>query len=1042
MMVEKVLPIWADPTIFENNRLKMTAALTRYPERESALAGAESDRYLCLNGPWKFRYLYSWGEWETEYTALNFADGAWDEIEVPGVWQLQGYGKPHYRNIGLPPGIDEANPPGIDPAFNSLGCYRRNFQLPKEWKGMRVRLHIGGAKSAVSVWINGKELGYSQDSWLPAEFDLTDQLIEGDNQLSLVVYRFCDGSFLEDQDMWFLNGIFRDVYLYALPAVSLQDCFFRCEYDDEYQDAVLRGEISLAFPNQEPHTCSLKIELLDRASKVIFDRQIEVVEQEGIQSEFSFSEKVIEPQQWSAEQPVLYTILISLLDADGQLLEVVPIKFGFRQVEIVDCQLLLNGKPILIKGVNRHEFDPRRGYTLSRATMEEHVRTLKRFNINAVRTSHYPNHPYFYDLCDRYGIYLMDEANLESHSFVNHLPQGKEEWRGAVISRGTRMVLRDRNHPSVLFWSLGNEAGQGKNFGYMRKAVLDLDDTRHIHYEGEYRYSHSDFVSMMYPTPQFLEKVVRGRGPLWFFKAAGAFGKPVLPRFYRDKPVLVCEYAHAMGNSVSRLDKFMQVFEAFPNSAGGYIWDMIDQSLVKEGADGSQIWTFGGDWGDEPNDEFFCINGLFQPDLLPNPQAYEVHKVYQPLAVYPGDLSLNEVVIHNKNAFSFLDDLILSWSLTRDGELVDSGVMPAPQVPPGERQTLVIDYKIPEGGRALSEYHLLVEFLLKEDKDWAPKGHRVAWEQLSLPSKDQGSTEDHSLPQLETTPLIIHPEDNTLEILVGETRLSFHTGRGSLQMLEHRGIPLLVGSLELNLYRELDNDLLPERLLPGLGRYFSLNRKWRGIQEHLQLVDFEVERASSERIQVRVSYRLPQVHSPLRISYLVGLDGGVEVRCQLKPRQEMLRLGFQVPLSGKLVNTTWYGRGPHETMPDRKTGGMEAVFHLPSSQIHHDYIHPQENGNRSDVRWVRFTDQNGQGVSIQQLDGQLFNFSLWPYTQQDLLQAKHLHELPERDFYTLNVDLAQRGVGDLFSLMYGRDPDTRLRKGRNYQFGFLLKAGL
>ncbi|MEJ2447092.1 MAG: glycoside hydrolase family 2 TIM barrel-domain containing protein, partial [Anaerolineales bacterium] len=855
-MAESTLPIWANPAVFESNRLGMTASLTRYSDQESALSGAASNRYQSLNGSWKFRYFSSILDWEDRLAFADPIDLDWDEIEVPGVWQLQGYGKPSYRNIGLPPGINEKDPPGIDPQQNSLGCYRRSFQIPEDWRGLRVRLHIGAAESAVRVWLNGQEVGYSQDSRLPAEFEITNQLASGENQLSLLVYRFCDGSFLEDQDMWFLNGIFRDVYLYAVPQISVGDCYFRSEFDKDYQDAVFLGDVYLDSSNLKSSVPSLEITLRDPLGEIVFTRSLAGGEERNLQMKLSLEEKIQQPRQWSAEQPALYTVLLTLLDETGRILEVVPVRFGFRQVVIKERQVLLNGKPLLIKGVNRHEFDPRTGYALSRENMEEQVKTLKQFNINAVRTSHYPNHSYFYDLCDRYGIYVMDEANLESHRFVDHLPKGKSEWRDAVVARGTRMVLRDRNHPSILFWSLGNEAGQGKNFGHMRQAMLKLDNTRPIHYEGEYRYTHSDFISMMYPTPAFLEKVAQGRGPLWFFKAEGSFGKPVRPRFYSDKPILVCEYAHAMGNSVSRLDKFLEIFERYPNCAGGYIWDMIDQSLLKEEEDGTRVWTYGGDWNDEPNDGYFCINGLFQPDLAPNPQANEVRKVYQPLAVSPGDITKGEVIIHNKNSFTNLDHLLLGWSLTRDGEVIDSGVMPAPPVSPGERQSLIIPYTFPSEGPSAGECHLLVEFLLDQDRDWGQKGHRVGWDQIVLPVSEQGTSETLPPSHPLTTPLIIHPAEELLEILVGEVKLSFQTKSGFLQLLAYRGMPLLVGPLIPNLYRELDNDTIPEKLVPGLGKFFNLNRKWRGTIERLRLLDFQVERARAESVLVTTAHQL------------------------------------------------------------------------------------------------------------------------------------------------------------------------------------------
>jgi beta-galactosidase len=1030
--------LWEDPHIFDVNRRPMTATAVRYQDRAEALLENGSNQYISLNGLWKFGWLPSMTEGLDDFSGLEFDDRDWSDIEVPGVWQLQGYGNPHYRDTGLPPGIDEKHPPKIDPQQNGLGRYRKNFTLPEDWQGRSVFLHFGAAQAALQVWVNGKEVGYSQDSRLPAEFEITEFLVPGDNQISALVFRFSDGSYLEDQDMWFLNGIFRDVYLYSTPPTRIEDFYLRCDFDPAYRDAKFLADVVLFDVGSDDQGLRLIIELIDPNGKQVISRQEKITDWRGSICKIKIEEPVKEPAKWSAEDPALYTVLLNLVDASGgNTIEVIPVKFGFRVVEIIDRQILLNGKPILIKGVNRHDFDPRTGYTVTRESMEEQVKLLKKFNINAVRTAHYPNDPYFYELCDRYGLYVMDEANLESHNFVKHLPRGKPEWRDAVVSRGTRMVMRDRNHPSIIFWSLGNEAGQGKNFRFMRQAMLELDQTRPIHYEGEHTSPNSDVISTMYPSPEFLEKLARGDKPRRFGKAGEIIGKWVWPKDYANKPILVCEYAHAMGNSISSLHKFMEIFEKYPHCAGGYIWDMIDQSLIQEGEDGSLAWTYGGDWGDEPNNGYFCVNGLFQPDLRPNPHAFEVQKVYQPLTVIPGDLDRGEIILINKNSFVSLNDLDLNWSLIRDGHPDQSGELTVPAVPAGGQEKILVPYKLTDLINEASECHLLLEFLLRKDTLWAKAGHRIGWEQIPIPTngpKGKNSSDRGT----ETTPLIIHPRENLLEILIPGTKLTFDTDTGFLQSLEVDGAPILMGGLTPNFQRALDNDFIVENIFPRLGRLISLNRKWESARSRMKLKDFQVERENAGSVLITALYQIPQSQSPLRLSTRIDLKGGIDFYYQLRPRIEMLRFGLQTTLANTFSEVEWFGRGPHETMTDRKKSGMVGIHQRKSDDICFPYIHPQENGNRSDVRWVRFLDGSGKGILIEYLESQFFSFSVWPYTQEDLLEAGHIHELPKRENFTLNIDLVQSGVGDLFSMIYGRDPEFRLKKGKIYQFGFRI----
>jgi len=1031
---------WEDPRVFQINRRPMTSTASRYQCRDMALSGNGSDRYLSLNGSWKFQWTPSVSEQLEKYNELDMDARDWDEIEVPGTWQMQGFGNPHYRDKGLPPGIDEKHPPQIDPEKNSLGIYRKGFEIPGDWKDRSVFIHFGAIQAALQVYINGRQVGYSQDSRLPAEFEITDYLVPGVNQVSAFVYRFSDGSYLEDQDMWYLNGIFREVYLYSTPPTRIEDFYLRCEFDAAYQDARFLADINLAADDPSDQELGLSVELIDSEGGRIFLFQEDLTWQCST-AEVNFTEFVENPAKWSAEDPALYTVLLSLLDSSGKEIEVIPVKFGFRVVEIIDRQILLNGKSILIKGVNRHEFDPRTGYAVSRESMEEQIKLLKTFNINAVRTAHYPNDPYFYDLCDRFGMYVMDEANLESHNFVKHIPRGKAEWKDAVISRGRRMVLRDRNHPSIIFWSLGNEAGQGKNFQHMRQSMLDLDQTRPIHYEGEHTSTNSDVISVMYPSPGFLKKLSQGQKPLRFFKAGEVLGRWIRPKVYSTKPILICEYAHAMGNSISSLQKFMELFEKYPHCAGGYIWDMIDQSLLQKQEDGTEIWTYGGDWGDEPNDGYFCLNGLFQPDLRPNPHAYEVQKIYQSLSVEPADLDQGEVIIRNKNSFVSLEGLDLNWSLTRDGHLDQSGSLKVPAIPAGGQDLLSIPFEMNGQIKAASECHLLLEFRLSAASPWGQAGFRIAWEQIPIPVE---GLEDRIVPEYgkETTPLIIHPQDNLLEILVPGTKLTFDTDTGFLETLEVDGKQIMTGGITPNFQRALDNDFILDKEAPKLGRMLSLNRKWERAREKMKLKDFRVVRVNSGSVLVVAEYQLPQGRSSLKLTTRVDLMGGIDFHYQLTPRIEMLRFGLQTTLASSLTDVEWYGRGPHETMPDRKQSGVIGIHQSKNDQISFPYIHPQENGNRSDVRWVKFLHNSGKGIVIEHLDNQLLNFSLWPYSQEDLLQAGHLHELPKRENYTLNLDLAQRGIGDLFSMIYGRDPEFRLNKGNIYQFGFRIRPVL
>jgi beta-galactosidase len=539
----------------------------------------------------------------------------------------------------------------------------------------------------------------------------------------------------------------------------------------------------------------------------------------------------------------------------------------------------------------------------------------------------------------------------------------------------------------------------------------------------------------MYPSPDHLERLVRSKGPLRFIKAGDYIGKWVWPRKYSQKPVLVCEYAHAMGNSVSHLHKFMKVFESYPNLAGGYIWDMIDQGLLQSTKDGNEVYTYGGDWDDHPNDGYFCINGLFQPDLKPNPAALEVRKVYQPITVEPGDLSQGEILVKNKYSFQNLNHIYLLWALSENGIDKHSGKLPLPEISPGEVKQVFLPVTYLKDLNPDAEYHITISLHLNEETAWAPEDFKIAWDQFLY---SVGTTEEKKKTRNLTTPLLIHPREDQLTILHPLLKVSFDTKTGFLKRISTGETPLIIGPLKPNFLRMLDNDQILEFWFPRLGRIFSLHRKWDKAETDMRLVDFSTERLSSGGVEVASIYKNSKGSSPLSIRTIINPRGSIDIQYSFVPRVEMLRFGLQAELSGDLVETSWFGRGPQETMPDRKQGGKIGIYQSSSHQIKYDYIHPQENGNRSDIRWVSFQDKTGTGLMVQSLDKQYFNFSLWPYTQQDLLRADHIQDLPERDLFTLNLDLTQRGTGDLSALFYGRDPETRLKRSEPYQFSFRL----
>ena len=656
MSSNKTNPVidWENSEMIGQNKESAHNTLILYPDIKSAIGGIKkSPFYKTLNGKWKFNWSKNPSERPLDFYKVGFNSDGWKEIPVPSNWQLEGYGVPIYTNFIYPHSINIKQIPGIDHQNNPVGSYRTEFTIPKEWEDREIFIHFDGVQSAFYIWINGEKVVYSQGSMTPAEFNITRFLKKDSNILAVEVYRWSDGSYLEDQDMWRLSGIYRDVYFFSTPKLHIRDFFVFCDLDVGYKDAELKIRAKIRnYSEKKLEGNRIELILLDASHNIVGSEPLVAAGIPPVQPskeiEINLQTNIKNPNKWSAEKPYLYEVILTLKNYKGELIEVERCKFGFRKVEFKNNgEILINGKSIIFKGVNRHEHDPDHGRAITYDRMIQDIKILKQFNINAVRTSHYPNHPKWYELCDEYGIYVLNECNLESHGLRHILPKSDPKWTNTVVDRMVRMVERDKNHPCIFMWSLGNEAGSGDNFIKMKKAALEIDPTRKIHYEGDNDLIVSDVFSSMYTPIKDLEK----SGRLESVKLIVPESKKITPQMYKGMPRILCEYAHSAGNSTGYLQEYMDIFEKYENCVGGFIWDFIDKAFRKKDEKGNEFWAYGGDFGDEPNDRHFCINGIVTPDRKPNPALYEVKKVYQNVKVYPIDLALGKVKVHNKYKF-------------------------------------------------------------------------------------------------------------------------------------------------------------------------------------------------------------------------------------------------------------------------------------------------------------------------------------------------------------------------------------------------------
>lgn len=997
-------PAWQDPSVLHRNREKPRALLIPFADRASALSGdrTRSPWYRSLNGDWLFHYAERPATVPLDAHEDEADDHDWSTIPVPSCWQMHGYGTPNYTNVNYPFPVD---PPHV-PDNNPVGCYRQTFDLPATWDGRRIYLTFDGVCSAFTVWLNGDEVGFSKGSHMPAEFEITDLVRPGSNQLAVQVLQWSDASYLEDQDMWRLNGIFRDVWLLALDPVHIRDVRIDTVLTGDLQRVQLKPYIDFARPADVlPASTELSLYAPDGSVVQTWGGKIEPMH--GPTSELGIGgicdiTNIDNPQLWTAETPNLYTLLIEHRDGEGNLREILRQPVGFRKIEIRDRQLWVNGVSIKIQGVNRHDDHPDFGYAVPYESMVEDVRLMKQHNVNTVRTSHYPNDTRFYDLCDRYGLYVIDEADLETHGFgpVGNWSQLSNDpvWRDAFLDRAIRMVLRDRNHPSIIMWSLGNESGYGDNHDAMAAWIRGeaMDDTRPIHYEGtvhvpDRKPNASDLHSTMYPS--VTDIIVEGRRR----------GDP--------RPYFMCEYAHARGNGPGSFREYWEAIRAHERLIGGCVWEWADHGIRQHTASSEEFFAYGGDFNDHPNDGNFCIDGLFSPDRVPHPSAIEMKKVYEPVTAELVDRRKGVVRIENRQAFASLNSLIVRWELRENGQITQQGMLPTPDVAPGTSELITIPYSLP-AGRPGAEYWLDLVFTTAGSSLWAPAGFEIAHIQLDLPiveAPDSASVPDPA----SESPVTVIDTDELIFVHTQKGTVIFDREIGGIVDWALNGRGLLTSGPRLNVWRApTDND----KYIVAEWRKYGLDK----LQHRIERCELVAQDETSAAIEVEATVgaysRFPAFH----VQYLFVISGSGEVAIttnvfphpSLDDLLTLPRVGLQFAMpgeSGAVDRVTWYGRGPHESYPDRKESASIGEWSGTVADQFVNYVFPQENGSKADTRWAAIT--SAQGTGLLAIAEQPVQFSALAFTPEDLDTATHTFDVTPRAETIVNLDHLMAGLG-------------------------------
>ena len=1036
-----VPPEIEDETVNSHDRLPPRVAVWPAPDA----AGARTSRYpespwaRSLNGTWRFHWAPDPASRPEAFYETSFDASSWREIPVPSTWERQGYGVPLYVNYTYPFKVDPprvmGEPPREYTTFaqrNPVGSYRRTFEVPADWAGRRIVLHFAGVSSAFFVWVNGERVGYSEDSRVPAEFDVTPFVRGGENLLAVEVYKYCDGSYLEDQDFWRLGGLFSDVFLRAVPEVALWDVYAQPVLDAALAHGAVVLHVTPAnFTARAASGLTTALTLLDprgrRVGAVREQKLDDVAPGFGDERRFPAVDYGA-VALWSDEEPAVYTAIVELRRGRTTL-EAYALPVGFRRLEIRGTGLALNGREMKVRGVNRHDFDPDQGYTVPQERRVEDVRLMKQANINFVRNSHYPMDARWYTLTSAMGLMVLDEANVESHGLSYHkrvLPGDQPGWSAACVERMRRMVIRDRQFPSVVMWSLGNEAGWGTTFLAMREATHAADPERRLIQYADMNKA-ADLDSQTYPTPDWLRQHLEGKAVRKGERGEASMVEQHGP-YPSGRPFLLNEYAHAMGNSVGNLQDYWDVFDSSPMLVGGFIWDWVDQALAHQTPDGRKGYVYGGDFGDQPNNLNSCCDGLVAPDRAPHPSYAEVQKVYQPVrfrALEDGGIAItNRHVARNLSAYA------LEYEVTRDGAVVRRGAGPALDIAPGASRTVrLFDGALAPGS---GEAFLTVRLRLRDETPWAPAGHVVAWEQIALNTPSDTS----ALPAITAggrPDLAI--DDDTVTASGPSFTARFDRRTGLLASWRAGDRELVSGPMRFNFWRAAtDNDRgwkVEEKMRP-----------WKTAGREAVADATEAAREPDGTIAVQARVRIPVPGASAEVRHVVHGDGTIDTRVRVvlpAGGPEPVRLGLQCEIPGDLAAVRWFGRGPHESYADRHTSAAVGLYETTVARWITPYVRPQENANRTGVRWMRFEAADGRGLRVQAPASAPLSVSAWPYSQDDLAAARHDFELPRREATTLNLDHQQMGVGGDNSWGAEVHREYRIVMGRTYEWTFRLQ---
>ena len=1004
---------WENPSIFQVNREEPRARYFPFESEELAIENdpTKSKYFQSLNGSWKFHFAKNTNDKPKGFYQSNYNVIKWDDIIVPGHWEMQGYSVPIYLDEEYP---FKPDPPKVPFGYNAVGSYVKTFDLDEAWNDRDIFIRFGGVRSAFYIWLNGKFVGYSQGSKTPAEFNITDWVHPGKNKIAVQVYRFSDGSYLEGQDTWRVSGLERDVYLYAAPKTRISDFFVHAGLNEDLRSGTFSLKVGLENP--ERFTGKYKVDAILKAKRILFEESKKVsIDSMGT---IQFSTILSRLKPWSAETPHLYDLQISLSDPQGNLIESITQKVGFKRVEVKDGNLLVNGKAIMFRGVNRHEWDPVVGRSITEETMIKDIQLMKQHNINAVRTSHYPNQERWYELCNEYGLYVIDEANIESHGMQFHEGSyahiaNDSAWTAQWIDRGKRMVERDKNQPSIILWSMGNEAGDGENFVKLYNWIKIRDKSRPVVYQPAWYERHTDVVFPMYKNIEFISEYAEKD---------------------MDKPLILCEFAHAMGNSVGNLQDYWDTFEKYDALQGGFIWDWVDQTILKTDENGTDYWAYGGDFGDEyaENDSNFCANGLVAADRSLNPHIQEVKKVYQPVKFTDVSKKSSLTKIEIKNRYDFIDltHLDFSWVIEEDGTEIQNGDLGKMKLSPGETETFNFNHQtiMPKPG---SEYFLTIRANTNSGSELIPKGHLVAWEQFKLPIENLApSIYSGDLPKLEMT-----ENDHLIEVKGAGFKITFDREKGNLSQYNYRSVDLLKHGMEPHFWRAPnDNDL---------GNAMQKRTAiWRNTGEEMRVNELKSSVGNNvANIQVFSIHDLTGTN--LETNYFVYGNGVVKVGHQIRNTKsdnpEIPRFGLKLSLTGDFKELNWFGRGPHESYWDRKTSAAIGLYNGHVWNQTFQYVRPQETGNKTDVRWMAVS--NGE-IGLMAKGDPTFDGSVHQYPYEDLDHVRYGQkhgklDIQPKDQVDWLIDYKQMGVGGDNS--WGARPHTQYTLDpQQYSLEFLL----